>query len=82
MESNPLGFLPDDELNSLPNPDDDNGNSRLLLLLFSKDKLLLFPPNFSNPPNRFASIMPKCRNTCYIILLVTFLSSCFDCYFY
>ena len=60
--SNPLAFPSGVGLkspsNSFSNPDDSNGNDGLLLLLFPKGRLLLFP-KAPNPSNRFASIMLK-----------------------
>ncbi len=76
LESNPLRFLFNNELNSsssLPlNPNSNNDDDKLLLLLFSKNRLLLlfFPLKASNPLNKLYSMMSKYKNAPFLIFSI------------
>ncbi len=71
MRSNLPAFPPGDGLNPPPNPPPNpssgTSDSELLLLL-----LLFPPPKTSNPPNRFASIMPKYKKYPSLVFVILF----------
>jgi len=53
-------------LNPSPNPSSGNDGDKLLLLLFPKGGLLLFPSSKAlNPLNRFTPIISKCKK-CFL----------------
>jgi len=80
LGSNPPKFSLGDELNLLPNPSLNPGDStggRLLLLLFPKDRLLLlFPSKASNPPNRFTPMIPKYKKYSLLVFLMLVILFC------